>query len=217
MAIIYSEELGNGFLGLWQITEEEEELLALAGLSADDLPTFSSFKASQRRKEWLAVRALLKQLIKEPAQIEYYPDGRPFLRNSAYQVSISHTKGYAAILLNNKEIPGIDIELESRSAEKVALRILTPEELESCRQNDGYSNKKLLIHWCAKETVFKMVPEHNVSYLKQIRVFLNNIESQPYSFSGNFLSENTLLSFDLFYKSINDLILIWGWKSMKNL
>jgi phosphopantetheinyl transferase len=213
MAIIYTKAFNYGVLGLWRITEEEDELLQLAGLSESDHQSFSLIKASQRRKEWLAVRALLRQMTANPVQINYFQDGRPYLSGSSFQISISHTKGYAAILLLEKEIPGLDIELESRSAEKVATRILSPEELESCKEDGGYSNKKLLIHWCAKETIFKMVPDHAVSYLKQIRINLTNPVTEELSFSGSYSNDSSNISFDLFYKSFNDLIMIWGWKT----
>ena len=213
MAVIYSEEFGNARLGLWKITEQEDELLSLADLSPLDSETFNAFKATQRRKEWLAVRALLKNMMKNPARIGYFPDGRPFLEDLSQNISISHTKGYAAILLNDQEIPGIDIELETRSAEKVATRILTPEELESSREGEEYSNKKLLIHWCAKETVFKMVSDHSVSYLNQIHIFLNPPLAEPHPFKGTCLSEAGNLTFDLFYQSIQELIIVWGWRS----
>lgn len=213
MAIIYSENFSSARLSLWKITEEEDELLSLAGLSEEDLETFDSFKASQRRKEWLAVRVLLKNMLTDPVKISYYPDGRPFLKNSDQYISISHTKGYAAILLHDEEIPGIDIELETRSAEKVATRILTPEELESSREGELYSNSKLLIHWCAKETIFKMVPDHSVSYLKQIRILLNPPVLKTHIFNGLYLSETGNIHFDLFYQSIENLIMVWGWKS----
>jgi len=115
--------------------------------------------------------------------------------------------------LHEKEIPGIDIELETRSAEKVATRILTPEELESSREGEEYSNKKLLIHWCAKETVFKMVSDHSVSYLNQIHIFLPDPVLQPHPFRGTYLSDNGSQQFDLFYQSLEGLILVWGCKS----
>jgi phosphopantetheinyl transferase len=214
MAVIYRSEFRNGRLGLWNIVEEEDELLQLAGLSKQDQETFSSFKASQRRKEWLAIRALLREMTASPVQINYYQDGRPYLTGSSYHISISHTKGYAAIILHEEQIPGLDIELESRSAEKVATRILSPEELESCEENGGYSNKKLLIHWCAKETIFKMVPDHAVSYLKQIRINLINPVTEELSFTGAYSNDSSKISFDLFYRSFNELIMIWGWKSL---
>ena len=211
MAVIQIEKIENGLFGLWKITEEIEELLPLANLSAPDLEIWTAFKASQRKKEWLATRALLKELTGRQNQISYFSDGRPFLDGDSMNISISHTKGYAAILLHEKEIPGIDIELNTRSAEKVATRILSPEELESCKEIEGYSNQKLLIHWCAKESIFKMVPEHSISYLNQIHISLNGQIEEGLEFKGTYLSPTSPLSFNLFYKSFEELIVVWGW------
>jgi len=215
MAIIETQKLDKGLFGLWKITEEVEELLPLANLSSPDLEKWSAIKSIQRKKEWLATRALLNELTGKVTQISYHPDGRPFLNDLKTNISISHTKGYAAILLYETTIPGVDIELDSRSAEKVATRILSPEELDSCRENEGYSNKKILVHWCAKEVIFKIVPEHSVSYLNQIHIAFNGSIDESHSFPGNFQSEAGLVSINLFYKSIEDLIIVWGWVDSK--
>ncbi len=219
MAVIQTDKIENGLLGLWEITEEIEELLLLVNLSPEDLDTWNTFKAVQRKKEWLATRALLYELTGQFIRIGYYSDGRPYLKDYPMNISISHTRGYAAVMLHSKPNPGLDIELLSRSAEKVADRILSPDELEACRTENGYSNKKLLIHWCAKEAIFKMVPEKQVSYLKNIRIILNDQYEEAFplahqhisTFSGTFQSENRLLTIRLFYKEIKDLIVVWGW------
>jgi 4'-phosphopantetheinyl transferase len=211
MAVIYKEKAENGLFGLWNIAEEIEDLLPLAKLSSRDLETWNAIKAIQRKKEWLATRALLNELTGRHLQIYYHTDGRPYLKGYPMNISISHTKGYAAVLLHGNAIPGIDIEMDLRSAERVATRILSPTELEACKENEGYSNKKLLIHWCAKEAIFKMVPENSISYAKQIHISLNDISKEPHPFSGTFQTENRLVAFRLFYKSIGELIVVWGW------
>jgi hypothetical protein len=58
-----------------------------------------------------------------------------------------------------------------------------------------------------------MVPDHAVSYLKQIRINLTNPVTEELSFSGSYSNDSSNISFDLFYKSFNDLIMIWGWKT----
>jgi 4'-phosphopantetheinyl transferase EntD len=211
MAVIQTEKVENGLFGLWKITEELEELLPLAKLSSRDLDTWVAFKAIQRKKEWLATRAMINELTGQSIQISYHSDGRPFLDNFPMNISISHTKGYAAVLFHSKANPGIDIELDSRSAEKVASRILSPLELEDCRENEGYSNKKLLIHWCAKEAVFKMIPESKVSYSQEILISLSNQVEESFSFHGIFQSDERLIPINLFYKSFGELIVVWGW------
>ena len=211
MSVIYTEEFDNGLFGLWKITEELEELLPKANLSTPDLETWSLIKAVQRKKEWLATRALLNELTLQYTQINYYSDGRPFLKDLPRNISISHTKGYAAVLLHNNQVPGIDIELNSRSAERVATRILSSEELDFCKEGDGFSNQKLLIHWCAKEAIFKMIPVKNVSYSKDIHISLMNPVQTSGSFPGTFHSESGPVSINLYYKLIDELILVWGW------
>jgi 4'-phosphopantetheinyl transferase len=211
MAVLYHEKVENGLFGLWNITEDLEDLLPLAKLSSDDLATWNGIHALQRKKEWLATRALLNELIGESIHISYYADGRPHLDNYPMNISISHTKGYAAVLLQSRTIPGIDIELDSRSAERVAARILSTPELEACKESNGYSNRKLLIHWCAKEAIFKMVPGNSISYAKQIHISLNDILKEPHPFSGTFQSEDLIVSVRLFYKSFQGLIVVWGW------
>ena len=211
MPVIQTEKFDNGLFGLWKITEETEDLLPLAKLSEQDMDTWTAFKAAQRKKEWLATRALLNELTARPTPISYHADGRPYLDGYPMHISISHTKGYAAVLLHSKANPGIDMELESRSAERVATRILSQDELESCRENEVYSNKKLLIHWCAKEAIFKMVPENSISYAKHIHVLLNRPIEQLNAFSATFQSGEDPLTINLFYKSFEELIIVWGW------
>lgn len=215
MAIIHTEQVDNGLLGIWEITEETEELLPLANLLSPEFETWNAFKAISRKKEWLATRALLNSLTGQALRINYHEDGRPYVENFPMNISISHTKGYAAVLLHGQANPGLDIELVSRSAEKVATRILSPQELESCMENEGYSNKRLLIHWCAKESIFKMVPENIVSYLKNIHISLNNSDADSLSFSGTFQSAGKLIPINLFCKSIKELIAVWGWPDLE--
>ncbi len=216
MAVIQTEEIKNGLLGIWKIDEEVEELLPLAHLSSDEFDKWNAFKALQRKKEWLATRALINHLTGQSVRISYHPDGKPYLENFPMNLSISHTKGYAAVLLHNHLNPGIDIELDSRSAEKVASRILTPKELEACTEDGSYSNKKLLIHWCAKEAIFKMMPENNVSYLKEISISLNNQDGESFSFSGTFRPPSQTISINLFCKSVEQLIVVWGWPNLES-
>ena len=211
MALLHTEQIENGLLGIWEITEEIEDLLPLANLSEYEFGTWNAFKAVQRKREWLATRALLNELTGSSIRIGYHLDGRPFLENYSMNISISHTKSYAAVLLHNKANPGIDIEIDSRSAEKVAMRILTSDELESCRENTGYSNKRLLIHWCAKEAIFKMVPENSISYSKEIHVCFTKEVENIVAFFGTFQSPAHFINISLFYKSVGELILVWGW------
>ena len=54
-------------------------------------------KNESRRAEWLAVRLLVKELFGSECEVAYHPTGRPYLKHGTAHISISHTKGFAAV------------------------------------------------------------------------------------------------------------------------
>ncbi len=79
---------------MWEIVENEEELLSLSSVPSDELEELSLIKSVDRRREKLAVRALLNQLFGEKVYLGHHDNGRPFLQNSLTEISISHTKRF---------------------------------------------------------------------------------------------------------------------------
>ncbi|MDR1981972.1 MAG: 4'-phosphopantetheinyl transferase superfamily protein [Tannerellaceae bacterium] len=160
--------------GVWKIEENQDELLSLLTNKEAVLPFLEHMRTENRRKEWLAVRVLLKELTGEEKQVGYHPDGAPFLIGSDLYISISHTKGYAALLVSDRPEAGIDIEYRGTRIVKVRDRFMTPEEeaaIDPCHEVE-----QLLIHWCVKETLFKILRKKEVDFRKHLHVspFLYN-------------------------------------------
>ena len=63
MAFKFIEHRDNGLLGLWEITETTEELQALLTPKNEELESFLQLKNELRKREWLAVRLLLQQML----------------------------------------------------------------------------------------------------------------------------------------------------------
>lgn len=210
MPLVLHKDIENGVIGLWEISEDVDALEKLARLSTQDLVTFSSITALHRKKEWLATRALLNLLHNEPTQINYSNEGQPFLGNGKCNISISHTTGFVAVMLHEILIPGIDIELTSRQVSRVAGRFLSAEEFAACTEYSGFSNRKLLLHWCAKEAVFKMVPFSNVEFSTDILISLNDTTHYTGSFQGMFLNRSCYIPISLEYLEKDGVIIVWG-------
>ena len=211
MPLILRENIDNGEIGLWKVSEEIESLLLLAKLSDPDIITYSGITAIHRKKEWLATRALLNELIAEQHLIKYHIDGRPYLENSSTNISISHSTGYIAIILQPESIPGIDIELITRKVGKVGSRFLSPDELAICSEEAELSNHRMLMHWCAKEAIYKMVPFSNIEFATDIRISLNNSIKDSGSFQGFFNDKSGPVPIILYYKIVSEVIIVWGW------
>lgn len=141
--------------GIWKTSESLEEMLALLPHKGKYEEGIGKFAAGSRRLEWLAVRVLLYTMLGEEKEIRYYSNGKPYLADGSFSISISHTKGYVAVLLGEpKKEVGIDIEYYSGRVRKVAHKFMRADEQESLFR--GTETWSLLLHWSAKETMFKM-------------------------------------------------------------
>lgn len=167
MAVVNIREVYPGVsLGLWQMDESPEHLF---DLYPHLLPYRSSlddkYKNDGRKLEFLAIRALMyemlrvngasKGLLSHAGDFTHNGQGKPLFRG--YHVSISHTKGYAALILSKKSEVAVDIEYMSDRVERIASKFLRKDE-----RADSLDAK--LVHWCAKETVFKLFSEENLLF-----------------------------------------------------
>ena len=172
MAVVNIREVYPGVsLGLWQMDESPEQLF---DLYPHLLPYRSSlddkYKNDGRKLEFLAIRALMyemlrvngasKGLLSHAGDFTHNGQGKPLFRG--YHVSISHTKGYAALILSKKSEVAVDIEYMSDRVERIASKFLRKDE-----RADSLDSK--LVHWCAKETVFKLFSEDNLLF-EEMRV-----------------------------------------------
>ena len=158
----------DSILAIWRITESLPELQNLYSTQYSQPP--ETFKSEQRNKEWLATRILLKQITSESMNILHNDNGKPYLQSSDLNISISHTKNYVTILLSKKNV-GVDIEKYSDRIKKISTRFVSEDEF----IDSDNEIQHLLVHWSAKETLFKIIDRQNVDFkhdlfLKPFRV-----------------------------------------------
>ena len=214
MPLILHENIDNGEIGLWRISEEVEELILLSNLSTTETITYNGISALHRKKEWLATRALLNQLMVGTHTIKYHNDGRPYLDNCPTNISISHSTGYIAIMLHVAYNPGIDIELISRKVGKVGSRFLSEDEFAVCNEEAEHSNHRMLIHWCAKEAVYKMVPLSNIEFATDILITMGNLNEDSGSLHAIFNDKSGPIPITLSYLIVGEVLMVWGWVDM---
>ena len=154
--------------GIWKIEENWEVLLRRLEFSEAYLPFLSQYKSEGRKSEWLAVRVLLKELTGSEMVISYRNNGAPYLPDSSLCISISHTKGFAAILLHPDKPVGIDIEYRSERIHRIKSRFLNEAEFELLGNHP--TTNKLLVCWSAKETVVKMMKQETIDIQNDIHI-----------------------------------------------
>lgn len=196
-------------LGIWKMDETEEQLLALLPHAENYRREVMRFQSASRRKEWLAVRALLFVLLQHECIVCYLPSGKPYLGGSTdTPLSISHTAGYAAVLIGNGDVKGagVDIEAYSTRVRKVASRFMnTAEQVTSWRGDYLWS---MLLHWSAKETMYKCMNAENVDFREHLHI--KPFQPAP---SGSFEAYESYTSgkqrFTIQYMLHSDFVLTW--------
>ena len=165
---LYRKIQENGLLvGVWKTEETVEQLLALLGNISMYEKDLEHFTSDMRKYEWLAVRVLLKTLCGEEKKVVYLPSGKPYLADGSAHISISHTNGYVAVALHPTEEVGIDIERYGVRVRRVVSRFVRPDEEKTMNQGDEVY--VLLLHWSAKETLFKVMGVEGVDFIRQDR------------------------------------------------
>ena len=210
MAVKLIEQLHPGLLGFWEITETTEQLLDLLLPDKEELENFYGFRNDSRKKEWLAVRLLLKQMTGQSSGIQYDPTGKPLLSGVPGHISISHSTGCVAIFWHPEELPGIDIECITRNIERVAPKFLSPQEIIDCTRDGRLSNSELMLRWCAKEAVFKMVPHAEIDFANQILCSAPPLCEEQGLFAAAFSIKGTTSAIPLRYRRMGDILMVWG-------
>ena len=170
MGLYKRENLENGAeICVWEISEDEDELRRLcAPIPSDELEELQIISSPARRKEKLAVRALLNVMFPEKLYLGHHDNGKPYLQNCAVEISISHCARFAAIIAHPEESVGIDIESLGRDFSAVERKALSEDEKDDL--SDHNTNQQLAIYWCAKEAIYKRMSRSGVDFARQIEV-----------------------------------------------
>lgn len=195
-------------LGLWKIEESESDLLDQLNRHDDYRSFLTHCKAEARKKEWLATRLLLKDILGEELIIAHHADGAPFLPDRPdMAISLSHTKGYVAVYCRPTPPVGIDIEYRAERIQKIKHKFLTESELAAI--DPAHETNHLLICWCAKETIFKLIRQKEVDFRSHL-----HIKPFPYTPEGAILVYETKTSlkesFVLNYRVTPDFVLTFN-------
>jgi len=149
------------------LEEDSETLLSRLSFKDKYLPVIEKM-IENRKREWLSIRVLIKELLGEEKEILYNSLGKPYLSDNSYYISISHTKGYAALILNKENEVAIDIERITPRIENIRERFVNEEEEKALSQTNELIH--LLLYWSAKESLFKRLGVENVDFKTQLHI-----------------------------------------------
>ncbi|MFM6975727.1 MAG: 4'-phosphopantetheinyl transferase family protein [Sphingobacteriaceae bacterium] len=176
MGLSYQKNIDqNTSFAVWKIEETEQELYAQLQLDEREKAYFETLQHNKRSIHWLSTRVLLRKMLQTDEYIDCQVDehGKPYLVNFPHHISLSHSYDYAAVMISEKKLVGIDIELIKPKIERLADKFLSPQEMAFIHPAQAVNH--LYVCWCAKEAIYKLQGRGNVSFKEHIHL-------QPFSY-----------------------------------
>lgn len=205
MPLFKTISIPAGRIGIWKLTETSADLIPL--FSAEELadPAYRQYTHEKRKVEWLVTRFLLKQLIGPDFLISYSETGKPILNHLVYKhLSISHSRDFAAVLIHEHLDVGLDIESMNRNYHPIEKRYLSETELTAVNKNTQLH----CLYWCAKEAIFKLVPENGIEFRDQIHILPFNPQQEK-EFTACYTSGSKQRHYRLHFQIFDDHGLVW--------
>ena len=195
-------------LGVWEITEEYDELRSMVYLDRAEKARLASFRSLSRKLEWLSVRALIKSMKGQQAKITYNEENKPYLCGGG-NISISHSRNLTAILVSPDKRVGIDLEYMSGKISKLGHKFMN--ERERLTENAEEQKFHLYLHWCAKEALYKICDKQDVNFREGITIHPFEPEDNGF-IRGHVLNSAGEELFDLEYLHHENYALVWSCK-----
>ena len=134
--------------------------------------------------------------------------GKPYLENSLFEISISHSRDLAAVIAAPQAV-GIDIQKIVSKIERIAHKFMREEEMASLQEETRLEH--LHVYWGAKEALYKAYGRRQLDFKEHI--FINPFEYDVTNgrCSGYTEKENEHIPFQLQYELVGqDYMLVYA-------
>lgn len=196
-------------IGIWTIEEEESYFLDQLSLTGNEHKTLAIKKGS-KRLEWLASRWLLHLMSERDQRLECAIDehGKPFLLDSAYQISLSHSGNLTAVIAAPFSV-GIDIQKIVPKISRIAPKFMRAIEMKSLAEDTRIEH--LHVYWGAKEALYKAYGKRQIDFKEHLLV-------APFKYDLNIASTHSKIikppyqaKYNIQYEKIDDYILVYAY------
>ncbi len=155
-------------LGVWRMDEDIEFFESNLDLYEEELDEIEPL-TSKKKFEWLCSRYLLHILsgrkLRGPCIKDQY--GKPYLKDSEYYISISHSFNMCAVIASKNSI-GVDIQKLVTKIERIKDKFIRSDE--NTAQQSEHHLEKLHIYWGAKESIYKAYGKKNLNFKDHMKI-----------------------------------------------
>ena len=198
----------EGLLGIWDIKEDESYFLEALDLYPGEDRQLEQIKGF-RRLEWLACRHLVHFLSGRQIRGAILKDkfGKPFLEESTWEISMSHSGGKAAVIAA-PYLVGVDIQNIVPRISTLAPRFCNREELDGIQASVNPIEAAHVI-WGAKESLYKIYGKGKIDFRKDLAVYPFDYDPNGGQLQCKVLNHNFIHKFYGEYTKIDNFIFVY--------
>ena len=214
MPLFRHKNLNNNIqLAIWKVTEPSSWFENQFVLNKVEQGKLAEITFEGRRQQWLATRLLLS-IVSGSSDLIITNDTqrKPCLNSENYNISITHTSNFVAILFGTENHLGIDIESIKERIIKISHKFISEEEFKFIDKKQNYL-EQLNVIWSAKEAMFKYYSKGNLDFRKHLFVEPFNYEKKG-MIKGKVINHDFHQSLNLSYEQIEDHILVYTYPSL---
>jgi len=177
----------------------------------DEEKTIIDPLSPRKRTEWLASRELLFKISNLPERLGCVYDefGKPELKGSDQHISISHSELWCAAMISDLHC-GVDIQLYSKTVERIAARFLTEHDLQNARKAKNPLHHLHLL-WGVKECIYKAYGKRQLGFRENI--LITKLDDQNDQGQGEINFEGLHLQYEFYYRMLPEVAWVFCMES----
>ena len=190
---------------IWKVILGE---LSPKELNNDEKKLFKLKKSNILREQFLATRKMLA-LENSDYIITYDFDGKPSL-NSEFNISISHSREIAALVLSNNRKIGLDVQLKVSKILNIQNKFLN--KFEKLNIGNNPSINILTMIWTSKESIYKAIGLKGISFSKNIKI--DKVTEKDKTGKGYYINGTEKVKFELKFFYLDEYIVCYAYQNL---
>ena len=153
---------------VWEAMEDEVTLFADLPSSILTDAEYHAITHPKKRLEMLtsrlAIRTLASSIGVQFEGIKKDEHGKPYLYGSSFQMSITHSSKFMAVIMHPTHQVGIDIERPKEKMWRITERLFSPAEIKDI----DHDLTNMSIYWSAKEALYKLYGKRSTDFRENL-------------------------------------------------
>jgi phosphopantetheinyl transferase len=206
MPVRFQKKCESGaHLLVWEAKENPEALFASLPSTILTDAEYLTAKTEQKKLELLcsrvAIRHLAAGLDVDFDGIKKDKHGKPYLVGTPWQMSITHSKMFMAVVMHPSKAVGVDIERPQEKMWRIKERLFTSAEIIDI----GDDLNRMSIYWSAKEALYKLYGRRGTDFRENLKVF-----QEDKQLKGEIIMPDHHKIHNLYVEAIDGYFLVWA-------